>query len=122
MELISREEAKRKIIEELDSIDHVPNWVFRRLERVISSLPTVEERKEGEWEWCHDCKEYDQERHCCHRWSNAIRKTVAELEEHYGKYINKHDKTLVIDYPNTDDVEVIRLMDDEGFTRVFVER
>lgn len=49
MELISREEAKRKIIEELDSIDHVPSWVFRRLERVISSLPTIEEQKEGEW-------------------------------------------------------------------------
>lgn len=49
MELISREEAKRKIIEELDSIDHVPSWVFRRLERVISSLPIIEERKEGEW-------------------------------------------------------------------------
>lgn len=49
MELISREEAKRKITEELDSIDHVPSWVFRRLERVISSLPTIEERKEGMW-------------------------------------------------------------------------
>lgn len=49
MELISREDAKRKITEELDSIDHVPGWVFRRLERVISSLPTIEERKEGHW-------------------------------------------------------------------------
>lgn len=49
MELISREEAKRKIIEELDSIDHVPSWVFRRLERVISSLPTIEEQREGTW-------------------------------------------------------------------------
>jgi len=49
MELISREDAKRKITEELDSIDHVPSWVFRRLERVINSLPTIEERKEGRW-------------------------------------------------------------------------
>lgn len=49
MELISREEAKRKIIEELDSIDHVPGWVFRRLERVISSLPAIDEQKEGTW-------------------------------------------------------------------------
>lgn len=51
-----------------------------------------------------------------------IRKTIAELEEHYGKYITKDNQTLIIDYPNTDDVEVIRLMDEEGFTRVFVER
>lgn len=49
MELISKEDAKRKITEELDSIDHVPNWVFRRLEKAINSLPTIEERKEGEW-------------------------------------------------------------------------
>lgn len=76
----------------------------------------------AEWEWCHDCKEYDQENHCCHRWSNTIRKTVAELEEHYGKYITKHDQTLVIDYPDTDDVQAILLMNDEGFTRAFEER
>ena len=38
-----------------------------------------------EWEWCHDCKEYDQEAHCCHRWTKVIRKTVAELEECYGE-------------------------------------
>lgn len=75
-----------------------------------------------EWQWCHDCKEYDQENHCCHRWSNTIRKTVAELEEHYGKHITKHDQTLVIDYPDTDDVQTIIVLDDEGFTRVFVER
>jgi hypothetical protein len=31
-------------------------------------------------EWCHDCKEYDQERHCCPRWNRVIRKTVDELE------------------------------------------
>lgn len=51
-----------------------------------------------------------------------IRKTVAELDEHYGKYITKHDKTLVIDYPDTYDIQTILLMDDEGFTRVFGER
>ena len=49
MKLISREEAKRKITEELDSIDHVPSWVFKRLEGAISSVPTIEERKEGRW-------------------------------------------------------------------------
>lgn len=76
----------------------------------------------AEWEWCHDCKEYDQEKHSCPRWTKVIRNTVAELEEHYGKYITKHDKTLVIDYPDTDDIQTILLMDDEGFTRVFEER
>lgn len=53
MELILKEEAKRKIIEELDSIDHVPNWVFKRLEGVINSIPAVEERKKGNWSYEH---------------------------------------------------------------------
>lgn len=40
---------------------------------------------ETEWEWCRDCKEYDQDAHCCHRWTKVIRKTIAELEECYGE-------------------------------------
>ena len=35
------------------------------------------------FEWCHDCKEYDQEQHCCHRCSQQIRKTIEELEASY---------------------------------------
>ena len=31
------------------------------------------------FEWCDGCKEYDQEKHCCHRWSKMIRKTVEEM-------------------------------------------
>ena len=49
MELISRDEAKRKIIEELDSIDHVPSWVYERLSTAIEFIPIIEERKEGKW-------------------------------------------------------------------------
>ena len=40
-------------------------------------------KDDTEWEWCHDCKEYDQEAHCCHRWTKVIRKTVEELKESY---------------------------------------
>ena len=32
------------------------------------------------FEWCTDCKEYDQESHCCHRWSKVISKTVDEMQ------------------------------------------
>lgn len=31
-------------------------------------------------EHCTDCKEYDQERHCCPRYSNVIRQAVEELK------------------------------------------
>lgn len=33
-----------------------------------------------EFEWCTGCKEYDQEAHCCHRWTKAIRNTVEEIK------------------------------------------
>ena len=29
---------------------------------------------------CKDCKEYDTENYCCHRWSKVIRNTVEELK------------------------------------------
>lgn len=31
-------------------------------------------------EWCKDCKEYDQERHCCPRFNRVIRETVDEVK------------------------------------------
>jgi len=31
-------------------------------------------------EWCHDCKEYDQERHCCPRWNRVIKQTKEDFE------------------------------------------
>lgn len=32
-------------------------------------------------EWCHDCKEYDKERHCCPRWNRVIRQALKELKD-----------------------------------------
>ena len=46
-------------------------------EDVIMGLPSAEEES---FEWCTDCKEYDQEAHCCHKWSKMIRKTVEEMQ------------------------------------------
>lgn len=31
-------------------------------------------------EWCTNCKEYDQERHCCPRWNRVIRNTLKEAQ------------------------------------------
>ena len=43
-------------------------------EELISNATPLEE----EFEWCHDCKEYDTEKHCCHRWSKIIRNTLKD--------------------------------------------
>lgn len=48
-----------------------------------------------EFEWCHDCKEYDKEKHCCHRWTKVIRNTVEELKQERpkGKWIDTVEGT-----------------------------
>ena len=35
---------------------------------------------EESFEWCTDCKEYDQKQHCCHRFTKVIRQAVAEMK------------------------------------------
>ena len=48
---------------------------------LVDEQPTVEaEPTEEQFEWCHDCKEYDQNTHCCHRWTKVIRNTVNDLK------------------------------------------
>ena len=32
------------------------------------------------FEWCDGCKEYDQEKHCCHRFSKVIRQAFEEMK------------------------------------------
>ena len=45
----------------------------------LKSLPAAQPPLE-EFEWCTDCKEYDQKAHCCHRYTKVIRKTMEELK------------------------------------------
>jgi hypothetical protein len=32
-------------------------------------------------EWCHDCSEYNQDKHCCPRFNKVMRNTVEEIKE-----------------------------------------
>ena len=43
-----------------------------------------------------DCKEYDQEQHCCHRYCKVIRQAVDEIKqaERTGHWINIVNKDL----------------------------
>ena len=46
-----------------------------------------EEQKPQIFKWCDTCREYDQEKHCCHRYSKVIRDTVEEMKQE--PFINK---------------------------------
>ena len=45
--------------------------------QMIKEMSSAEEES---FEWCTDCKEYDQEAHCCHRWNKVIKKTIDEMK------------------------------------------
>lgn len=51
--------------------------------RGIHALPSVTPQEPKTFKWCDTCKEYDQEKHCCHRWSKVIRDTVEEMKQEY---------------------------------------
>ena len=43
-------------------------------------------------EWCTDCKEYDQKRHCCPRFRRVIRETVEEVRQNAQSTITERGK------------------------------
>ena len=66
--------------------DKIPNEKLAELyflahehikELILLKVPSAEEES---FEWCDGCKEYDQEQHCCHRFTKVIRQTVAEMK------------------------------------------
>ena len=52
---------------------------FEKAIEIVNQV--AEEVLEKEFsEWCHDCKEYDKEKHHCPRWCKVIRTTVEEIK------------------------------------------
>lgn len=51
-------------------------------EKMREAIETLEQEPQT-FKWCTDCREYDQEKHCCHRWSKVIRNTVEEMKQEY---------------------------------------
>ena len=81
-DLISRSALKETIeLEEGIFWDsYSPNELVVR-KKYIDDAPTVIPDNDI-FEWCTDCKEYDQEKHCCHRWSSKIREAVEEVKQY----------------------------------------
>ena len=64
-----------------------------KMKTVICKIKTMPSPAEELFEWCHDCKEYDQDAHCCHRWTKQIRQTVEEIkaQRQQGEWIDQHE-------------------------------
>ena len=71
-----------KIIYDLEEIeeelyDKIDPYEVSGVMLILKGLPEIEPPEE--FECCHGCKEYDQRRHCCHRWAKVIANKVADL-------------------------------------------
>lgn len=96
-DLISRQTAMYEFLAELARRERnnlLHTWTTADVKyfiaEILEQLPTVDA---DEFEWCTDCKEYDHDAHCCHRWTKVIRNTVNDLKAQgyepvrYGQWI-----------------------------------
>ena len=79
-------EAKKDLLESTniemspDEMSVIDNILFRCWQMGWLRQYETYEFCDGE----NPCKEYDQEKHCCHRWSKVIRQTIAEVKQQYA--------------------------------------
>ena len=59
------------------------------VEQAGEIIKAVTPQEPQTFKWCDTCKEYDQEKHCCHRWSKVIRDTVEEIKQEQEPILNK---------------------------------
>ena len=62
-DLISRRAAIDAVTDELDMIDHVPQWVFDRLEKRLKQLPSAQ--RTGRWIWNKNGMDWGLGAWCC---------------------------------------------------------
>lgn len=82
-DLISRKSAIEALGEEPEvwsGKDEYEQGLNNQWHYDITAIEAVPSERSELDEWCTDCKEYDQERHCCPRWNRVIRNTVEELK------------------------------------------
>lgn len=53
---------------------------YEEAEYEIEKLPSVQPKYNPD-EWCHDCSEYNHDKHCCPRYNKVIRNVVEEIKQ-----------------------------------------
>ena len=72
-DVISRQQA-------IEAVQNRHMMLSKEKVLLINDLEKLPPAKSETFKWCTDCKEYDQEQHCCHRFSKAIRQAVEEMQ------------------------------------------
>ena len=71
----------------VDKIEEIINKYECGLIRRLEDIPPAQSEPHYD-EWCTDCKEYDQERHCCPRWNRVIRTTLEDLKKRGWTFVS----------------------------------
>ena len=77
---------KEKLIKaDMDSIENIVRHAFNQGYDLgfKDGKKSAKPQEPQTFKWCDTCKEYDQEKHCCRRWSKVIRDTVEEMKQEY---------------------------------------
>ena len=77
--------ANKDMVSGANSAEHQAWYKAEDVYRVLEQLPSAQPEHTNSWcinSWCIDCKEYDQERHCCPRYNRVIKQTLDEVYAH----------------------------------------
>ena len=73
--------TNREAIELLKGVAAYADTEYKKA--LTIAIAALEQQEKAEDEWCPGCKEYDQESHCCHRFTKVIRQTVEECKKEW---------------------------------------
>ena len=93
---MTREQAINSMISHGFTVEQVGEIIKAVTPQFSSGLDKNSKKleKPQTFKWCTDCKEYDQEKHCCHRWSKVIRNTVEEMKQPCEDAISREDALM----------------------------
>jgi hypothetical protein len=82
----------------------MPRDDYKGIMEYIDELPvTFIQPEYNTSEWCHDCSEYNHDKHCCPRFNKVIRNTVEEMKEpktgHWISYWDEEARCYVYKCP-----------------------
>lgn len=84
-------------------LDEIARWagyldedMIYRIQTGLKRLPSAQPELHYD-EWCTDCKEYDQEQHCCPRFNKVIRETVEEYKAAQPSFSQTHENDHIAD-------------------------
>lgn len=79
------------ILSEINENDNAVCYLTSEDNELIESAIEALEQESQTFEWCTDCREYDQEKHCCHRWSKVIWNAVEKMKQPCENAISRQE-------------------------------